>query len=584
MSQFPKGTLFKDAFPHLFLELHPTLNTHLDVTKLTYGSGKYVWWKCPDHKTCDKHFWKDTVTSRTKPSRAQNCPFCSGNNRCCPCRSFMKDPLLNKEFTLAGDLNKDVNPWEIARCSGKELWWKCSGHTTCDDHVWQATVSNRSSNGTKCPFCSPSSGRVCRCDSFMKDPILVKQFLAAGDLNKHLDIAKLSHGSMTLVWWKCLDAKCDHHLWCVSMNERFHKNRVAGCPFCVNNKGKRRRVCPCDSFMNDKRLSEMFCLELNPHIDPWKIGKGSERSITWKCPSVECAHIWDECVKSTSRTPTCPECMRKKHRSQGLLALRKVLAEFSYTPIEGEERMDERRHKAYLPTRRYDFIGKNRNGKVRCYEFDGAQHFIYMRLWHRNSYEFFLERQDIDRLKNLVSLLCGIPIIRISNPDEDHIRRTVTYFESLEMNVPFIGFDNEKKYAHMLKPIEPTSIIKFCPAYGELLKQSPYTGMELKYLYLPTLVKDIELEEQLETYIEEDVIEDSKLPLPLESKEISHNLTSNNMLLLSSESLKLDLVDGPGQVKKSRLLIVNRGTVVQPSLQVKKSRLLIINKIQFHIE
>ena len=43
------------------------------------------------------------------------------------------------------------SPDEIATCSNKKVWWRCSF-----GHSWQATVNNRI-NGTGCPYCSGRS-------------------------------------------------------------------------------------------------------------------------------------------------------------------------------------------------------------------------------------------------------------------------------------------------------------------------------------------------------------------------------------------------------------------------------------------
>lgn len=45
-------------------------NTPLDPKKISYGSGKKVWWLCENG-----HSWKAAVFSRVKGS---GCPFCAG--------------------------------------------------------------------------------------------------------------------------------------------------------------------------------------------------------------------------------------------------------------------------------------------------------------------------------------------------------------------------------------------------------------------------------------------------------------------------------------------------------------------------
>lgn len=58
-----------NAFPKLAKEWHPTKNSKLTPNDVSYGSEKYIWWKCskgPDHE------WEMTVYARKK---VENVPF-----------------------------------------------------------------------------------------------------------------------------------------------------------------------------------------------------------------------------------------------------------------------------------------------------------------------------------------------------------------------------------------------------------------------------------------------------------------------------------------------------------------------------
>ena len=58
-------------FPELVKEWHPTLNGDLTPYDVTYGSEKYIYWKCKD---CG-HEWKVTPNNRT--SSGTGCPECN---------------------------------------------------------------------------------------------------------------------------------------------------------------------------------------------------------------------------------------------------------------------------------------------------------------------------------------------------------------------------------------------------------------------------------------------------------------------------------------------------------------------------
>ena len=56
--------------PSMAAEWHPTKNGKLTPHDVTLGSGKIVWWKCPEGP---EHEWRCAVGSRLK----QGCPFCA---------------------------------------------------------------------------------------------------------------------------------------------------------------------------------------------------------------------------------------------------------------------------------------------------------------------------------------------------------------------------------------------------------------------------------------------------------------------------------------------------------------------------
>ena len=58
--------------PQLMKEWHPFFNLGVSPETLRPGSGKKVWWKCPEG-----HEWEAVIANRTK--RGSGCPFCAGN-------------------------------------------------------------------------------------------------------------------------------------------------------------------------------------------------------------------------------------------------------------------------------------------------------------------------------------------------------------------------------------------------------------------------------------------------------------------------------------------------------------------------
>ena len=60
------------TFPKVAKEWHPTLNGELTPSKVTYGSGRKVWWLCP------KGHSYDSVVSRRTGTNGTGCRYCAG--------------------------------------------------------------------------------------------------------------------------------------------------------------------------------------------------------------------------------------------------------------------------------------------------------------------------------------------------------------------------------------------------------------------------------------------------------------------------------------------------------------------------
>ena len=66
-------------FPNIAAQWHPTKNEDLKPGSVTRGSGKKVWWKCPEGHG---HEWQATIKERTRDDKPTGCPFCSRRRPC----------------------------------------------------------------------------------------------------------------------------------------------------------------------------------------------------------------------------------------------------------------------------------------------------------------------------------------------------------------------------------------------------------------------------------------------------------------------------------------------------------------------
>lgn len=131
-------------FPEIAKQWHPTLNGGHKPSDFAPKSNKYAWWLCP--KGSD-HIWKSKIEDRTRYGKG--CPFCHGK------RVSKTNSLASRYQHVAkewhSDLNGDLLPSAVTAFSRKKVWWQCRVDSS---HVWQAAISNRTGNGSGCPYCS----------------------------------------------------------------------------------------------------------------------------------------------------------------------------------------------------------------------------------------------------------------------------------------------------------------------------------------------------------------------------------------------------------------------------------------------
>lgn len=131
------------TFPEIASEWHPTKNGDLTPYDVTSGSGKKVWWKCPEG---DDHEWEIRIATRSYSK--SNCPICSGR------KAIISNSLVNTYPQLAlqwhPTKNGDLMPYDFKPGSGKKVWWKCDKF---DHHEWKTKITHRTYMKSNCPYC-----------------------------------------------------------------------------------------------------------------------------------------------------------------------------------------------------------------------------------------------------------------------------------------------------------------------------------------------------------------------------------------------------------------------------------------------
>lgn len=131
-----------NTHPELAEEWHPTKNKKVIPENISFGSEKYVWWKCPNGPD---HEWEMMVLTRTKGGK---CPFCI--NRKVSVTNSLK--TLYPEIALDWDYNKNGEylPENTLAGTNEKRYWRCHA---CN-YEWITKVSKRTKEGSGCPKCS----------------------------------------------------------------------------------------------------------------------------------------------------------------------------------------------------------------------------------------------------------------------------------------------------------------------------------------------------------------------------------------------------------------------------------------------
>jgi len=278
------------GYPRLMAEWHPTKNGDIVPWKVSYGSQKRIWWKCP--KGPD-HEWHAMPKSRTGKLPA-GCPFCTGKKVSVTNRLSIHAPEIAVQWHPTKNGKHSPNDFVVG--SKFKAWWKCP---KAPAHEWQSFIVDRTTVSPNCPFCVNRRISIDRSIAVLA-PELARQWHPTK--NGKISAKDVGPWSNDPVWWRCeRDAS---HVWDAPPNQRFRaKNR---CPFCIN-----RRTAANNAL-----------LTLAPHLAAeWHPTKNVGRALSdvratavykvwWKCPNGP-DHQWRATVldryKKGSKCPFCRE-------------------------------------------------------------------------------------------------------------------------------------------------------------------------------------------------------------------------------------------------------------------------------------
>lgn len=191
-------------------------------------------------------------------------------------------------------LNADHSPQDVPRGSTFRAWWRCDR-----GHSWQASVYNRTINGSGCPQCAQR--RRQGTPLTVTHPALAAQWHPTRNLP--LTPEDVTKGMRRRAWWTCPQG----HEWEAPIGNRAHGS---GCPTC--SASARRgpwRPAPGRSLAETHPdVAAQWDPERNGALTPDGVAEGSHLRAWWTCSR---GHTWGAHVADrTHRGSGCPLCRR----------------------------------------------------------------------------------------------------------------------------------------------------------------------------------------------------------------------------------------------------------------------------------
>jgi len=195
----------------------------LDPYNIFPMSNTRAWFSCSKN-SCGHHKWSSSIGNIYQFK--SDCPWCAGRKYCSCGTIAGKRPDLLQSWNKEENDKRGLDPYEITYLSWDPAVWNCLDHTTCQEHVYEASISNVCYRNDKCPWCTHRNGKVCKCDCFpTARPEMFKDFKQ--EENKGIDPYKLSIGSGKKINW--VGHECGHR-WTNVLGNRIKRN--TGCPTC----------------------------------------------------------------------------------------------------------------------------------------------------------------------------------------------------------------------------------------------------------------------------------------------------------------------------------------------------------------
>jgi DNA-directed RNA polymerase subunit RPC12/RpoP len=187
----------------------------------------------------------------------------------------------------------ELNPELLTAGSKKKAWWLCG-----KGHSWSASISNRVSRNSGCPYCASKKVLPGFNDLRTTEPRLADEWDT--DRNGALTPEMVTRYSGKVVWWRCEKGQ---HSWDMSIAKR---TLGYECPFCS---GNRVLAGFNDLLTLNPRLASEWDYEKNQLL-PSQVTVSSGKHVFWKCAEW---HSWKAKIAARNLAGTdCPYCNGKR--------------------------------------------------------------------------------------------------------------------------------------------------------------------------------------------------------------------------------------------------------------------------------
>ena len=269
--------------PMLAKQWNYVKNKNLKPTQVTANSGLKVWWCLPyDDPITGKHFdfeWTDSIAHRNS---GRGCPYLSGQ---AVWEGFNDLKTINPKLAAQWHPTKNGNlkPTQVTANTERKVWWLFSYDDTITrkhfDFEWQASILNRNSGRSNCPYLS---GKLVL-EGFNDLQTINPELAAQWHPNKNGDLKpiQVSVSTMKKVWWLFPydDPVTGNHYnfeWQASISSR--NNRGTCCPYLS---GKKVFTGFNDLSTINPKVASQWHPTKNGNLKPTQVPVNSNKKVWW---------------------------------------------------------------------------------------------------------------------------------------------------------------------------------------------------------------------------------------------------------------------------------------------------------------